>query len=169
MQLGGFASSRSRLFSTKGESPGTPRWAQTPRGPLGGGLSRGPAPVLVLPPPPLWQEAKPSQRLQLQQVFPCRATALRAARTWPLCTRVTSTVVHASSPDSHLAVHDVGEVELRQQVGHVEENLSVFLHNAVVARDEREQRVALHLLKTLILIFGELLQDGALVCCLEVT
>ena len=72
-------------------------------------------------------------------------------------------------PHSHLAVHDVGELKVGQQIGHMQEGLSVFLHDAVVTGHEREQRVVPQLLEALHLVLRELLQDVALVRCLEVT
>lgn len=60
-------------------------------------------------------------------------------------------------------------VKVRQQVSHMEERLSVLFHYAMVTRNIWEQRVTLQLLKALLLVFRELLQNGALICCFEVT
>lgn len=51
----------------------------------------------------------------------------------------------------------------------MKERLPIFFHNAMVTRHEREQRVTPQLLETLHLVFRELLQDVAFVCCFEVT
>lgn len=73
-----------------------------------------------------------------------------------------------SLPHAHLAVHYIRKVKFWKQVSHMEERLPVFFHNAVVTGHEREQRVIPQLLKTLHLILRELLQNGALICRLEV-
>lgn len=75
----------------------------------------------------------------------------------------------ASIPHSHLAVHDIREVKVGQQVSHMQEGLSIFFYNSMITRHKRKQNVTLQLLKTLHLIFRELLQDGAFVCSFEVS
>lgn len=74
-----------------------------------------------------------------------------------------------SLPHSHLAVHDIGKVKGRQQVSHMKERLPIFFHDAMVAGHKWEQGVVPQLLETLHLVFRELLQDVALICCFEVT
>lgn len=51
----------------------------------------------------------------------------------------------------------------------MEEGLAVLFYDAVVAGHEGQQRVALQLREAPRLVFGELLQDVALVGCFEVT
>ena len=53
-------------------------------------------------------------------------------------------VCHSSvrhSPDAHLAVHDAGQVELREQVVHLVVLLPVLLHVSVVGRYVGPQHV----------------------------
>ena len=72
------------------------------------------------------------------------------------------------SPYSHFAVHDVGKVKGRQQVRHVQEGLSVLLHHPQELGSEGLERVSTQLLKALLLVLRELLQDAALAGRLEV-
>lgn len=75
----------------------------------------------------------------------------------------------SSLPHSHLAVHHVGKVKVRQQVGHVKVGLAILLNDAMVTGHKRQQHVTLQLREAPHLVFGELLQDVALVGRFKVT
>lgn len=62
-------------------------------------------------------------------------------------------IVTSGLPHSHFAVHHVGMIKACQQVGHLQEGLSVLFHDAVVTGDERAQLVVPQLLETLHLVF----------------
>lgn len=135
-----------------------------------------------------------AHNLQLKQVFPWRAETLRAAAavtkariTSDIFTQMTNlqwTTPHihtrartkimqktlcSSLPHSHLAVHHVGKVKVRQQVGHVKVGLAILLNDAMVTGHKRQQHVTLQLREAPHLVFGELLQDVALVGRFKVT
>lgn len=65
--------------------------------------------------------------------------------------------VYFSLPHSHLAVHDIRELKVGQQVRHMKERLPVLLYDAMVTGYKRVQRVSPQFLETLRLVFRELL------------